>query len=78
MYAEVVIPRPISEAAEQMARAMDISLSELYTAALSTYITAHRQNNITELLNQIYSTESSTLEPELIKLQFVSVGHETW
>lgn len=78
MYAEVVIPRPVSEAAEQMARAMEISLSELYTAALSTYITAHRQNNITELLNQIYSTESSALEPDLIKLQFASVGHETW
>ncbi|HOU15538.1 MAG TPA: hypothetical protein PKZ84_20725 [Anaerolineae bacterium] len=78
MYAEVVIPRPISEAAEQMARTMEISLSEFFTAALSTYITAHRKNNITELLNQIYSTESSALEPDLIKLQLASVGHETW
>jgi len=78
MQSEIVIPRTVSEAAEQLARAMGISLSEFYTVAISTYVTTHQKNSITELLNQIYSTEPSALEPELIKLQFTSVGNETW
>ncbi|MBN1873568.1 MAG: hypothetical protein JXA33_05000 [Anaerolineae bacterium] len=78
MQSEVVIPRSLSQAAEQLARAMGISLNEFYTAAISTYVTAHQRNSITELLNQIYSTEPSALEPELIKLQLTSVGDEAW
>ncbi|MEI2610115.1 MAG: hypothetical protein V9G20_15945 [Candidatus Promineifilaceae bacterium] len=53
-------------------------MSELYAAALSAYITAHRQNNVTELLDQVYSTETSTLEPMLMQLQVASLGNETW
>jgi len=76
--AEVAIPKPISEAAEKLARAMGISLSELYTAALSAYVSTHQQNSVTELLDQVYSTETSTIEPELIHLQLISIGNNSW
>ena len=57
---------------------MGISLSELYATAISNYVAAHRKSAITELLNQVYATEPTTLEAELSRLQFSSLGDETW
>jgi hypothetical protein len=39
---------------------------------------AQTQNDITARLNQIYATESSTLDPVLAKMQFASLGVEQW
>ncbi|NBD34808.1 MAG: ChpI protein [Chloroflexi bacterium] len=78
MYSEITIPQPISEAAERLAHTMGISLSELYAEAISDYVMSHQKDSVTELLNQVYKTESSALEPELIRLQLASVDSETW
>ena len=77
MSTDFAIPRPISEAAEQLAQKLGISLSELYTVALTAYVTTHQKNEVTETLNRVYETESSTLEPGLVKLQ-VAWGSEVW
>lgn len=55
-----------------------MSLSELYTVALSAYVNAHQMENVTEALNRVYERESSTLEPGLVALQVASIGDETW
>ncbi len=78
MKTELSLPLPLTEAAAQLAQKLGISLSELVAAALSAYITTHHQNNVTELLDQVYSTETSTLEPMLMQLQVASLGNETW
>ncbi|MEW5767725.1 MAG: hypothetical protein AB1797_08890 [bacterium] len=78
MRTDIAIPRPISEAAEQLAQKLDISLSELYTAALTAYVTTHQKNEVTERLNQVYETETSTLEPVLVQLQVASLDGATW
>lgn len=78
MKTELSLPRPLTEAAEQLAQKLGMPLSELYAAALSAYITAHRQNNVTDLLNQVYDTEGSALEPIFMQLQVASLGNETW
>ncbi len=78
MKTDLSLPRPLTEAAEQLAQKLGVPLSELYAAALSAYITTHHQNNVTELLDQVYSTETSTLEPMLMQLQVASLGNETW
>lgn len=77
MKADISIPNPIYEAAEQLAQRLGMSLSELYTAALTAYVTAH-QEGVTEALNRVYETESSTIEPVLVRIQLASVGGETW
>ena len=77
MKADISIPNPIYEAAEQLAQRLGMSLSELYTAALTAYVTAH-QEEVTEALNRVYETESSTIEPVLVRIQLASVGGETW
>jgi hypothetical protein len=78
MAVEITIPKPTSEAAEHLAHKMNISLSELYTAALAAYVAAHQKDEVTGLLDRIYSTEPSTLENELVRLQLASIGQEVW
>jgi len=75
----ISIPRSVFKTAEQLAKNLGMSLSEFYTAALSAYIEGYRNNSsITEKLNQVYETESSSIDPELVKMQVVSLGDETW
>jgi hypothetical protein len=78
MKADISIPNPVYEAAEQLAQRLGMSLSELYTAALTAYVTAHQKGDVTEALNRVYETESSTIEPGLVNIQLASVGGETW
>jgi hypothetical protein len=78
MKQDISIPNPILQAAEDLAKKMGVSLSELYTAALNAYVAEHQKENITETLDQIYADEPSTLEPELVKMQVVSLEGEEW
>jgi len=74
MKAEIAIPRPISEAAEQPAQTLGMSLSEFYTAAVAAYVTAHRRSEITETLNRVHATELSAMDPAWVHIQLASVG----
>jgi hypothetical protein len=78
MNTDIVIPDPISEAAEQLARKLGMSIGEFYTAALSAYMAAIQKRNVTEALNRVYGTEPSTIDPVLLNLQVASLGGEAW
>ena len=78
MKFDVSIPNPVLHAAENLAKKMGVSLSELYTAALNAYVAEHQKENITETLDQIYAEEQSTLEPELVKMQVESLEGKEW
>lgn len=78
MKAEISIPNPIFEAARQLAQKLDMPLSELYTAALVAYLATYQTEDVTEKLNEVYETEASNLEPELVALQVASIGGESW
>lgn len=77
MRADISIPNPISEAAENIARQIGMSLSEFYTAAIASYITKHK-NSLTATLDRIYAKESSAISPELMNAQMFSLGDEKW
>ena len=70
----ISIPNPIFEAAEQLARKLCLSLDELYSTALTTYLNAHRDSEVTAALDRVYETEASAISPVLVKMQVVSVG----
>jgi uncharacterized protein (DUF433 family) len=72
MKTDISIPNPIYHAAEKLALELGISLSELYAAALTSYVHEHEQKSVTDKLNEVYAVESSTIEPELVKMQIVS------
>jgi hypothetical protein len=78
MKSDISIPNPLFRSAQQLAEKLGISLSDLYTAALSDYVIAHKKGNVTEILNQVYETEPSEIEPELVTIQMVSVGGDSW
>jgi metal-responsive CopG/Arc/MetJ family transcriptional regulator len=78
MKFDISIPNPVLLAAENLAKKMGVSLSELYTAALNSYVAEHQKENITETLDQVYADESSNLEPELVQMQVGSLEGEQW
>ena len=77
MKANVSIPQSVAQAAERLAKQLGVSISELYTAALSSYVTSH-QEDVTDALNRVYTTEPSTLDPELVKVQVALLEGEAW
>ncbi len=78
MKTDISIPNPIFEAATKLAQKLDMSLSELYTAALVAYVATYESQDITAQLNEVYEAEESVLEPELVALQVASIGGESW
>lgn len=78
MKTAISIPDEILGAAEELARKLQVSRSELFTRAVSAFIREYSDDEITARLNEIYGQEDSTLEPVLRELQFASLPHEEW
>ncbi len=78
MKTAISIPNPIFHAAERMAHMLGISRSQLFTQAMSEYISAHKYQNITEQLNALYKENDTTLDRTLATLQAKSIPHEKW
>jgi len=73
MKAAVTIPDPVFEAAEELARRMGVSRSRLYSVAIQRFVQDHDDEAVTAKLNEVYSTESSALDPVLQSIQSRSV-----
>lgn len=63
MKTAISIPDGLFKAAEQYANAQGLSRSELYARALQIYLEAHQAEQVTTALDQLYTAESSTLDP---------------
>jgi len=73
----VSVSPPIFKAADHLAKKLGLSLTELYTLALTSYM-AKYQENITETLDRVYEHEPSAIEPTLANAQTLSLGEEPW
>lgn len=78
MKEDIFIPNPIYESARKLAQKLDMSLSEFYTAALAAYVATYEGEDVTAQLNEIYETEESRLESEIVTLQVASIGGKDW
>ena len=65
-------------AAEGLAHRLGISRSELYSKAIAEYMDAHKNQNVTKVLNEIYGEESSSLDEVLDAMQSRSIPEEEW
>ncbi len=74
MKTDISIPNPVYQAAKQLAETLGISLNELYTVALTTYVTSHQNGGVTEALNRVYDKESSAIDPTLVRVQITSLA----
>jgi hypothetical protein len=75
---DIAVPQSVLKAAEQLAQKMNLSLSELHTAALAAYLAAYQPENVTGLLNRVYKAEASEMDPVLIRLQSIMLADEAW
>ncbi len=78
MKTAISLPDSVFEEAEALAGQLGVSRSELYTKALVAYLRKYNRNQILNKLNQVYSEESSELDPVLAKMQFMSLSREDW
>lgn len=78
MKTAISIPDAIFKQAEEIAKALKMSRSELYTTALKEYLNEKQTRHTTDLLNQVYDTEASALDPALVEMQASSLPTEEW
>ncbi len=78
MKTTISIPDPIFKMAEQAAKALGISRSELYAKAIKEFLETYHHTDITRELTKIYADESSHLDRELSKIQSASIQGENW
>ena len=78
MRTAISIPDALFDAAEELAGRLGMSRSQLYAKALSEYVAKHRDEDVTDALNRVYATYSSTLDPVLAAMQFMSLPKEEW
>jgi metal-responsive CopG/Arc/MetJ family transcriptional regulator len=72
------LPDPLFEAADELAKRLGISRSELYATAIAEYLRAHQREAVTEALNRVYEQEPAGLDPVVIAIQAASLGEEDW
>ena len=78
MKTAISIPDDIFQSAEQLARRLGVSRSELYVQALKSYLQAHHEDNVTDTLNTIYGDTPDHLDPVLQSIQTRSLPQDDW
>lgn len=72
MRTTVSIPDSLSNAAESLEHRLGISRSNLYGEALEACISTHDDRKVLEMLDEVYSNQSSELCSALAQLQLSS------
>lgn len=78
MKTAISIPEPIFNTAEQVAKELRLSRSELYTKAIKEFLETYHYANVTQKLNKIYVDESGQLDQGLSEIQSISIHEEDW
>lgn len=78
MKTAISIPDPIFEEAEDLARRLRLSRSELYTRAVRAYLDTHNGTRVREALDKVYSIEDSHIDPALFRAQLEVLADEAW
>lgn len=78
MKTTISIPDPVFEAADELAERLGMSRSALYARAVSEFLERHRSDAVTAQLNDVYSSQSSELDPVLTGMQLSSLRDTEW
>ena len=78
MKTAISIPDDVYHSANQLAKRLGMSRSELYAKAVSNYIKAHRNEIATKAFDQIYAKEKSEIDPVIDLMQIRSLPKEAW
>lgn len=79
MKTAISIPDPIFRTAEGLAKRLGLSRSELYVRAISSYVETHKNQKVTNLLNEVYADAGNQgLEEGFKRVQMKSIDKEVW
>jgi predicted transcriptional regulator len=78
MKTAVSIPDPVFQSAERTARRLKMSRSELYAKAVAAFVEAHRSDDVTKRLDDLYKEEPSTLDPVIEAMALTSIERDEW
>lgn len=78
MKTAISIPNDIFVSAEQLARRLNMSRSELYTRAIKQYIAECRHTGVKEKLDQVYASDSASIDSAILDAQAISIPMEEW
>jgi metal-responsive CopG/Arc/MetJ family transcriptional regulator len=78
MKITISLPDSVFAEAEALAQQLGLSRSELYSTALQAYLSKYNRQQILSKLNNVYSKESSDLDPTISTMQFMSLPREEW
>ena len=78
MKTAISIPDDVFSRAERFANGHKMTRSALFTVAVDEYLQQHREDDVTQKLNEVYATEDSSLDPVFARLQSLSLPKEEW
>jgi predicted transcriptional regulator len=78
MKTAISIPNDVFASAEELAKKLGRSRSQLYAQALHNFVETHHADDITKKLDAIYSHTDSSLNPSLQTLQSRSLPKDRW
>lgn len=78
MKTEMSIPNPLYQRSQRLAQQLEMPLSEFFIVALKNYVDLYPSDDVTRQLNEVYATETSSLDPEIARLQAASIEHQPW
>ena len=78
MKTAISLPDSLFHAADSLARRTGMSRSELFRAAVTNYIDAHKHDHVREALDAVYGEQPSRLDAELMQMQAMSLPKEDW
>jgi metal-responsive CopG/Arc/MetJ family transcriptional regulator len=78
MKTAISIPNDIFVSAEQLAKRLNMSRSELYTRAIKQYIAECRHTGVKEKLDQVYASDTASIDPAVLDAQAISIPMEEW
>lgn len=78
MQITISLPDSVFAEAKALAQQLGLSRSELYSTALQAYLSKYNRQQILSKLNNVYSEESSDLDPTITTMQFMSLPREEW
>jgi len=78
MKVAVSVPDPVFRKADQAAKRLGLSRSELYARAIAAYVTALRRDDVTEALDRVYAAHAPEGDPVLAALQSRVIARERW
>ena len=78
MKTAISIPDDVFDAADEMARRLGMSRSQLYATAVREYLDAHREHGVTARLDRLYEHQDSSLELRVAEAQTASLDEEDW